>query len=108
MKADLAGMLHEYRTTYAILSKTVHSAVSSLEVDLIYSDIHDGIMGMNAYGQKTGELSTLLMTSANYMLVGLDMQLSTFPNSDKSADVIQLNNDIQAEWEKVVVSAIPH
>ena len=108
MKADLAGMLHEYRTTYAILSQTVHSTVNSLEVDLIYSDIHDGILGMNAYGQKTGELSTLLMTSANYMLVGLDMQLSTFPNSDKKADVIQLNNKIQAEWEKVVVSAIPH
>ena len=108
MKADLAGMLHEYRTTYATLSQTVHSTVNSLEVDLIYSDIHDGILGMNAYGQKTGELSTLLMTSANYMLVGLDMQLTTFPNSDKTADVIQLNSKVQAEWQKVVVSAVPY
>jgi len=108
MKADLAGMLHEYRTTYATLSQTVHSTVNSLEVDLIYSDIHDGILGMNAYGQKTGELSTLLMTSANYLLVGIDMQLSTFPNTDKKADVLQLNNKVQQEWQKVIVSAVPH
>lgn len=52
MKADLAGMLHEYRTTYTALSETVHSTINSLEVDLIYSDRDDEILGMNTYGQK--------------------------------------------------------
>lgn len=108
MKADLAGMLHEYRTTYASLSQAVHSTINSLEVDLIYSDIDDGILGMNAYGQKTGELSTLLMTSANYLLVGIDMQLSIFPNTDKRSDALQLNDKVQLEWQKAVVSAVPH
>jgi hypothetical protein len=105
MKADLAGMLHEYRTTYANLSESVHSTIASLEDDLITDARTDHILGINVYGQRIEEISTLLMTSSNYLLVGLTMHLSIFPNSQQTADVNNLSLSFQAEWESVVVSA---
>jgi uncharacterized protein DUF5677 len=105
MKADLAGMLHEYRTTYANLSQTVHSTIHSLEDDLISDPKTDEILGINVYGEKVAEISTLLMTSSNYLLVGLTMHLSIFPNSKQTDDVNNLSLSFQAEWQNVVVSA---
>lgn len=109
MKADLAGMLHEYRTTYANLSETVHSTILSLEDDLISDPQTDEILGINVYGQRVEEISTLLMTSSNYLLVGLTMHLSIFPNSQQTDDVNSLSLSFQAEWQNVgVSSAVRH
>lgn len=109
VKADLAGMLHEYRTMYDKLSETVHSSLTSLEDDLIADYKTEEILGINVYGQRVEELSTLLMTSSNYLLVGLTMHLGIFPNSKQIADVHDLSLSIQAEWQHVgVSSAVRH
>lgn len=107
MKADMAGMLNDYRTTYALLSETVHSTVHSIETDLIFHEDVDEIIGINSFGQKTGGMSLLLMTSANYIIVGMEMLLSIFPNPDNGSDLTELKDNVQKEWQTVVV-AVQH
>lgn len=106
MKADLAGMLHEYRTTYALLSETVHSAVHSLEADLEMNHHHE-VEAINAYEQKIGTMFTLLMTTANYMTIGLNMILKIVPNAENEAGLKKLRDRMQVEWQSTSV-AVPH
>jgi hypothetical protein len=106
IKADLAGMLNEYRTTYALLSETVHSTVHSLEADLVINDNNNEIEAINAYEQKLGNMFTLLMTTANYMIIGLNKILTIAPNAENEARMQKLSDRMQAEWQTVV--AVPH
>ena len=107
MKADMAGMLNDYRTTYSLLSETVHSTVHSIETDLIFHENSDEIIGINSFAQKMGDMSLLLMTSANYMTIGIKMLLTIFPNPENEAALNQLKDNVQNEWKKVVV-AVQH
>jgi len=107
IKADMAGMLNEYRTTYSLFSRTVHSTMHSIETDLIFHEDSDEIIGMNSFSQKTGEMSLLLMTSANYITVGMEVLLTIFPSAENEANLSPLKNGVQNEWKKVVV-AVQH
>ena len=102
IKADLAGMLNEYRTLYALLGESTHSTVHSLEADLIINPTTDAIEGIKAYDIKTDGIHSLLMSTANYMLIGLNMILQIVPSIKAKADIEILNNKIQDEWLNVV------
>jgi len=103
IKADMAGMLNDYRTTYPLLSETVHSSMHSLETDLIFHNDYDEIIGLTAFGQSTGDMSNLLMTSANYIIVAMEILLTLFPDNDHHANLNELHNNVQAEWQNIVV-----
>lgn len=103
MKADMAGMLNDYRTTYPLLSQSVHTSLHSIETDLIFDNYNDEIIGINAIVQKIGDMSLLLMTSANYMSVGLEMLCVTFPNAENEDELSRLKDKIQKAWEHVIV-----
>ncbi len=107
MKAGLAGMLNEYRTTYSLLSETVHSSLHSLEADLIIDSQSNEIEGINSYGQKIEDIFSLLMTTANYMMTGINMILEIIPNTNDKTDIELLNKKVQDEWLHRV-SAVPH
>ena len=107
MKADMAGMLNDYRTTYPLLSQSVHSSLHSIETDLIFDDYGDEIIGINAIVQKIGDMSLLLMTSANYIAIGIEMLLIAFPNNENKDELTQLKDNVQKAWEKVIV-AVQH
>tara|TARA_R110002050_G_scaffold269917_2_gene412724 strand:- start:270792 stop:271616 length:825 start_codon:yes stop_codon:yes gene_type:complete len=107
MKADMAGMLNDYRTTYPLLSESVHTSIHSIETDLIFDDYGDEIIGINAIVQKIGDMSLLLMTSANYIAIGIDMLLIAFPNAENKEQLTHLKNNVQKAWEKVIV-AVQH
>ncbi|NQZ54134.1 MAG: hypothetical protein HRT93_07785 [Piscirickettsiaceae bacterium] len=107
MKADMAGMLNDYRTTYPLLSEAVHSTVHSIETDLIFDDNDDEIISINSFTQKTGEMSLLLMTSANYITIGIEMLFTVFPNAENETDLLQLKDNVQNLWQNVVV-AVQH
>jgi len=100
-------MLNEYRTTYALLSETVHSTVHSLEADLVINDNNNEIEAINAYEQKLGNMFTLLMTTANYMIISLNKVLIIDPNIENQASLQKLSHRMQAEWQTTVV-AVPH
>ncbi len=103
IKADMAGMLNDYRTTYPLLTETVHSSIHSLETDLIFHKDYDEIIGLTAFGQETGNMSNLLMTSANYIIVAMEILLTLFPDHEHHADLTELHNDVQAEWQTIIV-----
>lgn len=103
IKADMAGMLNDYRTTYSLLSETVHSSMHSLETDLIFHKDSDEIIGLITFGQETGTMSNLLLTSANYIIVAIEILLTLFPNHEHHADLNELHNDVQAEWQTIIV-----
>lgn len=107
MKADMAGMLNDYRTTYPLLSQSVHTSIHSIETDLIFDDYGDEIIGINAIVQKIGDMSLLLMTSANYICIGIEMLLIAFPNVENKDELTQLKDNVQKAWEKVIV-AVQH
>ena len=107
MKADMAGMLNDYRTTYPLLSQSVHTSIHSIETDLIFDDYDDEIIGINAIVQKTGDMSLLLMTSANYIAIGIEMLLIAFPNNECNDELTYLKDNVQKAWEKVIV-AVQH
>jgi len=107
MKADMAGMLNDYRTTYPLLSQSVHSSLHSIETDLIFDDYGDEIIGINAIVQKIGDMSLLLMTSANYIAIGIEMLLIAFPSKEKKDELTLLKENVQKAWEKVIV-AVQH
>jgi hypothetical protein len=107
MKADMAGMLNDYRTTYPLLSQSVDSSLHSIETDLIFDDYDDEIIGINAIVQKTGDMSLLLMTSANYIVIGIEMLLIAFPDNENKEELTQLKAQVQKAWENVIV-AVQH
>jgi hypothetical protein len=107
IKADMAGMLNDYRTTYPLLSQSVHTSIHSIETDLIFDDYDDEIIGINAVVQKTGDMSLLLMTSGNYIAIGIEMLLLAFPNNESKAELKHLKDNVQKAWEKVIV-AVQH
>lgn len=107
MKADMAGMLNDYRTTYSLLNATVHTTVRSIETDINFSQDSYDIVGFNAYGQSSDNMATLLMMSANYLIVGLEMLLNIFPCEKSQSELSLLQNQVQAEWQNIVV-AVPH
>jgi hypothetical protein len=107
MKADMAGMLNDYRTTYPLLGQAVHSSIHSIETDLIFDDYGDEIIGINAIVQKIGDMSLLLMTSANYISIGIEMLLIAFPNKESDDELTHLKDNVQKAWEKVIV-AVQH
>jgi len=107
IKADIAGMLNDYRTTYSLLSETLHTTVHSIETDLVFDEFGDEIIGINSFSQKAGEMSLLLMTSANYMIIGIEMLLTVFPKPEHQTELTQLKERVHSEWQKVVV-AVQH
>ena len=107
MKADMAGMLNDYRITYPLLSQSVHTSIHSIETDLIFDDYGDEIIGINAIVQKIGDMSLLLMTSANYISIGIEMLLIAFPNDESNDELKHLKENVQKAWEKVIV-AVQH
>ncbi len=107
MKADMAGMLNDYRITYPLLSQSVHTSIHSIETDLIFDDYGDEIIGINAIVQKIGDMSLLLMTSANYISIGIEMLLIAFPNDESNDELKHLKDTVQKAWEKVIV-AVQH
>jgi hypothetical protein len=104
MKADMAGMLNDYRTTYSLLSQSVHTSLHSIEADLILDDYGDEIIGINAIVQKIGDMSLLLMTSANYISIGLEMMLIAFPNAENEEELKYLKDTVQKTWANVIVA----
>ncbi len=104
MKADMAGMLNDYRTTYSLLSQSVHTSLHSIEADLILDDYGDEIIGINAIVQKIGDMSLLLMTSANYISIGLEMMLIAFPNAENEEELKYLKDTVQKTWANIIVA----
>jgi hypothetical protein len=107
MKADLAGMLNDYRTTYSLLSEAVHSSIHSLETDLIVNPLNNEIEGINSYGQKLEDIFSLLMTTANYMIIGINMIVEIVPAANNKTNLELINKKIQDEWLNRV-SAVYH
>ncbi|MDC9725365.1 MAG: hypothetical protein PSN44_05555 [Gammaproteobacteria bacterium] len=52
-------------------------------------------------------MSLLLMTSANYMTIGIEQLLTIFPNPENEAELHLLKGRVQHEWKNVVV-AVQH
>lgn len=107
MKADLAGMLNEYRTLYPLLSESVHSTIHSLAKDLIINPKNKEIDDINVWNKKPEDIYPLLLSTANYMSIGLNMILHLVPNAKSEADLQIIENKIQGEWQHCV-SAVSH
>ena len=103
MKAELAGMLNEYRTTYTWLTQAVHTSLNSLTTDIRFST-DDEIIEIDTCAQSSDEVAELLLTAANYLLEALETMTKTFPHYD-SLDAIQnVKSRVAKAWQSVVVA----
>ena len=52
-------------------------------------------------------MALLLMTSANYIVIGIEMLLVAFPDDESKDELTHLKAKVQKAWEKVIV-AVQH
>ncbi|MCX4186867.1 DUF5677 domain-containing protein [Methylophaga sp. OBS4] len=103
MKAELAGLLNEYRTTYQLLSESVHGSLHSLAADLEIDEKWGAIIGINTCADHSDKLSTLMLTSADYLITGIDIMLKLHKQPEQLAAFESVKLNAQNEWKHIVV-----
>lgn len=103
MKAELAGMLNEYRTTYTWLTQAVHTSLNSIKTDIRLSK-EDEIIEIDTCAQNSDEIAELLLTGANYLLEALETLTKTFPHYDMADSIQNVKSQVARAWQNVVVA----
>lgn len=104
IKAELAGLLNEYRTTYQLLSESVHSNLHSLKADLEVEDRSDAIVGINTRADHQDKLSTLMLTAGDHLIAGVEIMLKIHRQPDEqSASLETIKHKAQDVWKHTVV-----
>jgi len=103
MKAELAGLLNEYRTTYALLSESVHSSLHSLKADLELDEHYDAIVGINTRADNQDKLSTLMLTASDYLISGIEIMMTIHRQYDQSSSLETIKEHAQHVWKHIVV-----
>jgi hypothetical protein len=104
MKAELAGLLNEYRTTYPLLSESVHSSLHSLQADLEIDDEHDAIVGINTRADHQDKLSTLMLTASDYLISGIEIMMAIHQQSQQHKEKLEtIRQHSQEVWKHIVV-----
>ncbi len=104
MKAELAGLLNEYRTTYQLLSQSVHSTLHSLQADLEIDETFDAIVGINTRADHQDRLSTLILTGADYLMAGIEIMFKVhrLPAQHKE-ELNVIKEQTHDVWKHIVV-----
>lgn len=104
MKAELAGLLNEYRTTYQLLSESVHSNLHSLKADLEMDERSDAIVGINTRADHLDRLSTLMLTASDYLMAGIEIMLKIHRQpEDQTTSLENIKRKVQDVWKHTVV-----
>lgn len=103
MKAELAGLLNEYRTTYQLLSESVHSSLHSLQADLEVDEQSDSIIGINTCADHQDRLSSLMLAAADYLVSGIEIILQLHKQSDQGNALENVKQQLQNVWQHTVV-----
>jgi hypothetical protein len=103
MKAELAGLLNEYRTTYALLSESVHSSLHSLKADLELDEQFDVIVGINTRADHQDKLSTLMLTAADYLISGIEIIMNIHHQHEYANSLEEVKEQSKHEWKHIVV-----
>jgi len=102
MKAEMAGLINEYRTTYQILSESVHSCLHSLSKDLERDEIRGSIIGINACTEQVGELQTIILVASDYMADATDIILQRHKQPIQQSEFEALRLTIKDAWQGIV------
>lgn len=103
MKAELAGLLNEYRTTYQLLSESVHSTLHSLQADLEIDEHFDSIIGINTRADHQDRLSTLMLTTADYLVSGIEIIMKVHSQHEQTTALENVKQQLQNVWQHNVV-----
>ncbi|WP_297811151.1 DUF5677 domain-containing protein [uncultured Methylophaga sp.] len=104
MKAELAGLLNEYRTTYPLLSESVHSSLHSLQADLEIDEASDSIVGINTRADHQDKMSSLMMTASDYLMSGIEIMMKIHKQSDDHLATLEsIKKEAQEVWKHIVV-----
>lgn len=104
MKAEIAGLLNEYRTTYQLLSESVHSSLHSLRSDLEINEAVDAIVGINTRADHQDRLSTLMLTASDYLIAGIEIMLKIHRQSEEESSKLEIvKHKVQDVWKHIVV-----
>ena len=103
MKAEMAGLLNEYRTTYQLLSESVHSALHSLQADLEIDEQSDAIVGINTCADHQDRLSSLMMTAGDYLISGIEIMLEIHHQPEQLSSLETIKHKSQDAWKHIVV-----
>lgn len=104
VKAELAGLLNEYRTTYPLLSESVHSSLHSLQADLEIDENSDAIVGINTRADHQDKLSTLMLTASDYLMSGIEIMMELHKQPEQQASTLEsIRQKSQDVWQHTVV-----
>lgn len=106
IKADMAGLLNDYRTTYQLLSESVHNSLHSLEQDLEIDELHDEIIGINCHGDGLNNLNNLIMIAETFLHNCLAIAIQQ--NGNNKADLDALNQHkhrLNSVWQTHTMKA---
>lgn len=104
MKAEIAGLLNEYRTTYQLLSESVHSSLHSLQSDLVIDEQFDAIVGINTRAEHQDRLSTLMLTASDYLIAGIEIMIKVHRHPQEQTSSLETIKDkAQDVWKHIVV-----
>lgn len=104
MKAELSGLLNEYRTTYQLLSESVHSNLHSLKADLEMDERSDAIVGINTRADHQDRISTLMLTAGDYLISGIEIMLKIHRQPDEQTSSLEtIKHKAQDVWKHIVV-----
>lgn len=104
IKAELAGLLNEYRTTYQLLSESVHSNLHSLKADLDIDERSDAIVGINTRADHQDRLSTLMLTAGDYLIAGIEIMLKIHRHPEEETSSLEaIKHKAQDVWKHIVV-----
>lgn len=104
MKAEIAGLLNEYRTTYQLLSESVHSSLHSLQADLEIDEDFDAIVGINTRADHQDRLSTLMLTAGDYLIAGIEIMIKVHRYPDEQVSNLEnIKHKAQDVWKHIVV-----
>lgn len=103
MKAELAGLLNEYRTTYQLLSESVHSSLHSLQADLEIDEYSDAIVGINTCADHQDRISTLMLTAGDYLITGIEIMLDIHRQPEQASSLETIKHKAQDVWKHIVV-----
>lgn len=103
VKAEYAGLMYEYRTTYALLTESVKSCIHSLQTDLIFDEQTNSIVGMATRQDETDRLISLLMTSATYLADAISIMLNLYSFPEQTEEFQRLKSSMQKVWSQTSV-----
>ena len=103
MKAELAGLLNEYRTTYQLLSESVHSSLHSLQADLEIDEQFDAIIGINTRADHQDRLSSLMLTASDYLIAGIEIIMKSHAQHEELSTLARVKEQAQQVWKHIVV-----